>query len=163
MFHRLGDIDNIDLVLIVKHVVFTEICVDELAFLIQNSHYLHNLEIDLTPSLHSIYLRVFQPRSVLHVLADEVHHQNVGFHEQSNGADDDSLHSLQVSQLFLGPHADHLPRVAGTVPSSEPKLSLHVSIPILEHQNGGFVDLYGVLFLGVVVDRVVHVSLFAGR
>lgn len=54
VLHRLGHIDNMHLVLIVEHVVLTEICMDELAFLIQNSHDLHDLEIDLTPSLHAL-------------------------------------------------------------------------------------------------------------
>lgn len=34
VFYRLRDINNIDLVLVVEHVVFTEICVDQFALLI---------------------------------------------------------------------------------------------------------------------------------
>lgn len=58
VLHRLGDIYYVDLVLVVEHVVLTEICVDQFALLIQHSHYFYDLEVELTPALYFGYLCV---------------------------------------------------------------------------------------------------------
>lgn len=73
VFYGLRDIDHPDFVLVVEHVVLAEICVDELAFLVQNSHYFYDLQIDLGPLFDVGNLGVFESRGVLHVLPDEVH------------------------------------------------------------------------------------------
>lgn len=163
VLHRLRDVDHEDLPLVVEHVVLAEVGVDQLALLVEDAHDLDHLEVDLAPLFDRGDLGVLQPGGVLHVLADEVHDEHVGLDQQADGGDDDSLHALQVSQLLLGPHADHLPRVARAVPSAEPELPLDVSIPILEDQDGGFVDLDRVLFLGPCVDGVVDVGLLPRR
>jgi hypothetical protein len=74
VLHRLRHIDHPDLPLVVQHIVLRKIGVDQLALLVQNSHDLHHLKIDLGPLLNFRDLCIFQARSVLHVFPYEVHH-----------------------------------------------------------------------------------------
>jgi len=75
----LGHVDDPNFILMVEHIVLTEIGVDEPAFLIQDSHDLHDLEVDLWPLFNSRNLCILESRGVLHVLSDEVHDQDIGF------------------------------------------------------------------------------------
>ena len=77
VFHRLRDINNIYFILPVQHVVLTQICVDQFALLVQNSHYFDHLKIQLAPSLYLFYVSILQPWSIQHVLPYEVHHQHI--------------------------------------------------------------------------------------
>lgn len=132
MLNRLWDINHIHFSLIEKHIVFAEIRMDQFALLIEHTHDLYHLEIDLTPLLDPRYLSVFQTRGVLHILTDKVHHKDIWFHQETNRTNNHSLHTFEVSQLFLGPHTNHFTRVAGTITTTESELSLYISIPVFE-------------------------------
>ena len=77
VFHRLRHINDIYFVLPVQHIVLTQICVDQFALLIQNSHDFDDLQIQFTPSFYLFYVRILQPWSIQHVLANEIHHQYI--------------------------------------------------------------------------------------
>lgn len=163
MFDRLRNINHIYLILIVEHVVLTQICMDELAFLIQNSHDLDNFKINFTPSLNPSHIRISQSWSINHVLTQEIHHKNIRFNQQSYRTIDNSLHSLQISQLFLRPHTNHLSRIARTITSPKSELTLYVTISIFKDQYWCFVYFYCIFFLGNIIESVIDISFFTCR
>lgn len=77
VLHRLRDINYIYFILPVQHVIFTQICVDQLALLVQNSHNFDHLKVQLAPSLYLFYAGILQPWSIQHVFTNEVHHQHI--------------------------------------------------------------------------------------
>jgi hypothetical protein len=160
---RLRHIDHVDLIFPVQHIVLTQIGVDQLALLIEDPHNFGNLKVNLTPPFNILDVCVFEPGSIVHIFANEIHHQYIRFDKQTHGASDDSFHSFQVPQLFLGPHTDHFSRVARTISSPEPELSLDIAISILEHKNGRFVYFDCVLFFRSIVDSMVDVGFLSCR
>ena len=163
MLYRLRDINNIYLILIVEHVILTQICMDKFALLIQNSHNLDNLEINFTPSLNPSHIRVSQSWSINHILSQEIHNQYIRFNQQSNRAIDNPLHSLQISQLFLRPHTNHLSRIARAITSSESEFTFNVTISVFENQNWSFVYFYCIFFLGNTIESMINIGLFTCR
>ena len=74
---RLRDIDYVDCILPIQHVVFAQICVNQLALLIKHSHDFCDFEVDLTPSFNILDVCVFEPGSINHILPNEIHHQYI--------------------------------------------------------------------------------------
>lgn len=81
----LRHIDDINLILPIEHVVLAQVRVDQFALLIEHSHYLHHLQVDLAPPLDVVDLCVLEAGSIFHVLSDEVHDEDVWLDEQAHG------------------------------------------------------------------------------
>lgn len=73
VLYALADVDNPDDVLVVEQVVLTQVCMDQLALLVQLSQDLHHLQVHFPPLVHS-QLHILQSRSTVHILPDELHH-----------------------------------------------------------------------------------------
>lgn len=78
------------------------------------------------------------------VVAEELHAKHVLPHfDRSRASNPLVLQPTQVPHLLLGPHSNHLPRVALAVTVSEPMLACNVAVSILEDEDRGLVDLEG--------------------
>lgn len=74
--YRLGDIDHVYFVLVVEQVVLAQICVDELALLVQQSHDGQHLQVYVRELLLGFLdLSQFGGRNA--ILADKIHHQYI--------------------------------------------------------------------------------------
>ncbi len=132
VLHGLRDIDDIDFILPIKHIVFTQVCVDQSAFLIQDSRLLDNFQVDFWKLLN-ISFYIFQLRGGLHVFSNEVHDEDIGLDREADRRWYDTFDSLEISEFLFSPFGDHLSGVRGTVSPSEPKLSTDVSVSVLKY------------------------------
>ena len=69
---------------------------------------------------------------------------------------------LQVAHLLLCPQLHHLTGITPTVACLETEIAHHVPLAVLEHKDGGFVNLDGQLFT-IRAYSMVHVCLTRTR
>lgn len=132
MLNRLWNINDINFILPVKHIVLTEICVNKSALLIQNSHYLNDFEINFWKFLY-VSLNISQFRCWLHILTNKVHDQDIRLDGKTNWRWNFTLDSFEISKLFLGPFCHHFSWIGSAVSSSESELSANISISIFKN------------------------------
>lgn len=161
MFHRLRHVYHIHFIFVIQQIVFAQIGMDKLALLIENPHVGYHLQIDFWKFFYWVKDRIFQFWSVNHILSDEIHEQNIAFHDMSYRTWNIALNSFEISHFFLCPHRNHLPWIARAVASSKSKLALNVSISVFKNQNRCFVNFNGIFLFCYVVDRVINIGLLS--
>ena len=150
VLNGLGNIDNEDLVLVVKCVILRQIGMNELADLVHLGHQANHLTVKFSPASidllwstwHDSITETWCSPSLL--VAQELHDQDVETEVDrlwtwNLGV----IKTAQVTHLLLSPDLDHSSVARLVVTAAETVLSGNITISVLEDQNGGLVNLDG--------------------
>ena len=146
MLHTLTDIDNVELVLVVKDVVFTQICMNQSTCLVHHTHVSKQFHVVRAPfclRLGDIEFNILETRCWTTLgSSHESHDKNVQTQMDRLGRGNARrIDSAQVPHFLLCPQFHHRPVVALAVSLSEPELTGHILFSVLENQNACLVNL----------------------